>query len=130
MEIMEIMEIIMKIMALGFWTILILVSFLPSLIALILCLTLIKKNPYKKLGKKQIYAGFWQRFIAGFIDLIILTKLEDSKSEIRRLIKGKGIKINNKIIFDEKLKITKDLFKDNLIKLSLGKKRHIKIKIN
>lgn len=63
-------------MALGFWTILILVSFLPSLIALILCLTLIKKNPYKKLGKKQIYAGFWQRFIAGFIDLIILIIIE------------------------------------------------------
>ena len=63
-------------MALGFWTILILVSFLPSLVALILCLTLIKKNHYKKLGKKQIYAGFWQRFIAGFIDLIILIIIE------------------------------------------------------
>ena len=63
-------------MDLGFWTILILVSFLPSLIALILCLALIKKKPYKKLGKKQIYAGFWQRFIAGFIDLIILIIIE------------------------------------------------------
>jgi len=64
------------------------------------------------------------------IDLIILTKLETSKSEIRRLIKGNGIKINNKVTIDEKLIITKNLFKDNIIKLSLGKKRHIKVELS
>ena len=64
------------------------------------------------------------------IDLIILSKLEESRSEIRRLIKGNGIKINNKIINDEKLIIKKELFKDNYIKLSLGKKRHIKINLS
>jgi tyrosyl-tRNA synthetase len=63
------------------------------------------------------------------IDLIILSKLESSKSEIRRLIRGNGIKINNQVIADEKLIITKDLFQDNLIKLSLGKKRHIKVEL-
>ena len=61
------------------------------------------------------------------IDLIVLSKLESSKSEIRRLIKGNGIKINNQVIDNEKLFITKDLFQDNSIKLSLGKKRHIKV---
>ena len=64
------------------------------------------------------------------IDLIILSKLESSKSEIRRLIKGNGIRINNKVVADEKLMITKNIFKDNSIKLSLGKKRHIKVKLN
>jgi len=64
------------------------------------------------------------------IDLIILSKLENSKSEIRRLIKGNGIRINNQVISDEKLIVTKDLFQDNLIKLSLGKKRHIKVELN
>ena len=64
------------------------------------------------------------------IDLIILSILENSKSEIRRLIKGNAIKINNQIISDEKMIITKDLFQDSLIKLSLGKKRHIKIELN
>ena len=64
------------------------------------------------------------------INLIILSKLESSNSEIRRLIKGNGIKINNEVITDEKLIITKDLFQDNLIKLSLGKKRHIKVQLN
>ena len=63
------------------------------------------------------------------IDLIILSKLESSRSEIRRLIKGNGIKVNNQIITDEKLIINKGLFKDNLIKLSLGKKRHIKVEL-
>ena len=64
------------------------------------------------------------------IDLIILSKLESSKSEIRRLIKGNGVKINNQAITEEKLIITKDLFQNNLIKLSLGKKRHIKVELN
>ncbi|MDA9062833.1 tyrosine--tRNA ligase [Candidatus Pelagibacter sp.] len=63
------------------------------------------------------------------IDLIVLSKLESSKSEIRRLIKGNGIKINNQVITDEKLIVTKSLFQDNLIKLSLGKKRHIKVEL-
>jgi len=64
------------------------------------------------------------------IDLIILSKLESSKSEIRRLIKGNGVRINNQVITDEKLIVTKDLFQNNLTKLSLGKKRHIKVKLN
>ena len=31
------------------------------------------------------------------------------------------------MVVDEKLIITKELFKDNFIKLSLGKKRHVKV---
>ena len=64
------------------------------------------------------------------VDIVILSKLENSKSEIRRLIKGSAIKINNEIINDEKLLIDKKYFKDNYLKLSVGKKRHIKIEIN
>ena len=64
------------------------------------------------------------------IDLIVLSKLEISRSEIRRLIKGNGIRINNQIITDTKLIITKDLFKDEFIKLSLGKKKHVKVELS
>jgi len=64
------------------------------------------------------------------IDLVILSKLESSKSEIRRLIKGNAIKINDQIISDEKLIIKYDLFNKDYIKLSVGKKRHLKIEIN
>jgi len=63
------------------------------------------------------------------VDLIVMSKLETSKSEIRRLIKGNGIKINAQTISDEKLVITKSLFKEKLIKLSLGKKKHIKVEL-
>ncbi|MDA8858743.1 tyrosine--tRNA ligase [Candidatus Pelagibacter sp.] len=65
----------------------------------------------------------------GILDLVILSKLESSKSEIRRLIKGNGIKINGQAISDEKFLITESLFKGNLIKLSLGKKKHIKVEL-
>jgi len=65
------------------------------------------------------------------IDLIILSKIESSKSEIRRLIKGKGVKINNEIISDEKFLIQKKLFgKDSFLKLSIGKKKHVKINLS
>ena len=61
------------------------------------------------------------------IDLIIHSKLESSKSEIRRLIKGNAIKINNEIINDDKFMISNILLNDNYFKLSIGKKRHFKI---
>ena len=61
------------------------------------------------------------------IDLIIHAKLESSKSEIRRLVKGNAIKINNKIINDDKFMIKNILLNDNYFKLSIGKKRHFKI---
>jgi len=64
------------------------------------------------------------------IDLVILTKLESSKSEVRRLIKGSAIKINNKIVNDEKFILNKNLFNNNYLKLSIGKKRHVKIIFN
>ena len=79
--------------------------------------------PSISIRKEQIQNNFT------IIDLIIMSNLENSKSEIRRLIKGNGVKINNKTINDEKLIISQKLFKENLIKLSLGKKRHIKVKI-
>ena len=80
--------------------------------------------PSVSINKKQLNKEL------NIIDLIILSKLETSKSEIRRLIKGNGVKINNQLINDEKLIITKELFKDNFIKLSLGKKRHIKVDLS
>ena len=64
------------------------------------------------------------------IDLVILSKLEKSKSEIRRLIKGNAIKINNEIINDERFIIDKKLFNENYCKLSIGKKRHLKIELS
>ena len=63
------------------------------------------------------------------IDLVIISKLENSKSEVRRLISGKAIKINNEIILNEKTIVDKSFFNKNYLKLSIGKKRHIKIEL-
>ena len=65
------------------------------------------------------------------VELVSLTNIEISKSEIRRLIKGSGIKINNQTIDDEKYLIKNELFnEDSFLKLSIGKKKHIKIKLD
>ena len=62
------------------------------------------------------------------INLISIIDNNLSKSEIRRLIKSNGIKINNETISDEKFKISRKLIdKNNFIKLSIGKKKHYKI---
>ena len=64
------------------------------------------------------------------IDLILLSKIENSKSEIRRLIKGKAVKINNQIITDDKFLIQRKSFDEvNFLKLSIGKKKHLKINL-
>ena len=62
------------------------------------------------------------------INLIENTNKELSRSEVRRLIKNDGIKIDNKKIEDEKLIISKKMFESKgFIKLSVGKKKHFKI---
>ena len=62
------------------------------------------------------------------INLVFIIEKNLSRSEIRRLIKSNGIKINNKTIVDEKFKISAKLLnKSNFIKLSIGKKKHYKI---
>jgi len=53
-----------------------------------------------------------------------------SGGEARRLIKGKGGKVNDSIIDDElKMISNHDLADDQVIKLSIGKKRHILIRL-
>ena len=65
------------------------------------------------------------------LDLISLTEIKISKSEIRRLISGNGIKINNETISDEKKIINIKFFnEEGFLKLSIGKKKHIKIQLN
>ena len=80
--------------------------------------------PSIKFTKKEIESGI------NLIDLVIVSKLLNSKSEVRRTIKNRGIKINNEIINDEKLIVSKEYFdKENFLKLSHGKKKHVIIKI-
>ncbi len=64
------------------------------------------------------------------IELISFVNKDISKSEIRRLIKSKAIKIDNKNIQDEKYIVDPILFSEKgFIKLSIGKKKHFKITV-
>ncbi|KIJ88341.1 tyrosine--tRNA ligase [Rickettsia asembonensis] len=56
--------------------------------------------------------------------------LASSKSEARKLIRGKGAKINDEVVADENMIINTTFLLDrNVIKLSAGKKRHILVKV-
>jgi len=62
------------------------------------------------------------------IDLIEFVSNDLSKSEIRRLIKNNGIKIDNEKVSDEKFIIDNKIFEEKgFIKLSIGKKKHFKV---
>ena len=63
------------------------------------------------------------------LDLLYNSKIVSSKSEARRVIANKGIKINDVIETNDK-KIIKSLdFNEKILKISFGKKKHFIIKI-
>ena len=63
------------------------------------------------------------------LDLIAENKILSSKSEVRRIIANRGLKINNITVENEKKKLELKDFEKNTLKLSCGKKKHYLIKI-
>ena len=83
-----------------------------------------KDLPTIKINKTGIQVGI------NIVDLVVLSNLINSKSEVRRTMKNRGIKINNEIIEDQNLIISLNHFENkNFLKLSLGKKKHVIIKM-
>jgi tyrosyl-tRNA synthetase len=57
------------------------------------------------------------------------TALVSSNGDARRRVKAGGLKVNDATVTDEKMALTlKDLTPDGVIKLSLGKKKHVLLK--
>ncbi len=80
--------------------------------------------PTLKIKKNSMTNGI------SIFDLVLQTKLANSKSEIRRMMKNNGLKINNQILTDEsKIINVSDFDQDNNMKVSHGKKRHVIVKI-
>ena len=80
--------------------------------------------PSVKIKKEEIINGI------NIIDLVIASNLLSSKSEVRRMIKNKGIKINNEPVENEKYRVSLNNFNQkNFLKLSHGKKNHVIFKI-
>ena len=83
-----------------------------------------KDLPSVNLKKEEIINGI------NIIDLVIASSLFNSKSEVRRMIKNKGIKINNEAVKDDRFNVSLNNFnQENFLKLSHGKKKHVIFKI-
>jgi len=63
------------------------------------------------------------------LDFIAKNKILSSKSEARRAIANKGLKIDNVLLVDEKKILQLKDFKNKIFKLSYGKKKHYLVKI-
>ena len=83
-----------------------------------------KNLPVIKIKKNVIENG------VNILDVVIQTKLANSKGEIRRMIKNNGLRINNEVVIDETKVIDQNNFdENNNMKVSHGKKQHVIVKI-
>ncbi len=79
--------------------------------------------PSKKIQRKDIETGM------KLLELLVVNKIMSSKSEARRAINNKGVKINDLLVADENKTLNLSDFKDENLKISFGKKKHFLFKI-
>jgi len=65
----------------------------------------------------------------GILSLFVIAELAASNSEARRHIQGGAMRLNDRLVTDDRLTVTPaDLSNDGVVKLSLGKKKHILVR--
>ena len=65
----------------------------------------------------------------GVLNLFVRAGLVDSNGEARRQVKGGGVRVNDKAVSDDRMIIgTGEVTANNVIKLSLGKKKHVLVR--
>ncbi len=65
----------------------------------------------------------------GILSAVVKSGLARNNSEVRRLVRGGGVRINDQKIEDEKAKLSaSDITPDGIIKLSVGRKKHVLLK--
>jgi tyrosyl-tRNA synthetase len=86
--------------------------------------TLAETLPTIEVARRELEAGIG--VLTAFAEK---AQLVASNGEARRQIKSGGLKVNDATVSDEKMVLTaKDLSPEGVIKLSLGKKRHVLLK--
>ena len=80
--------------------------------------------PEIKINKNDLKDGI------KILDFLSSNKILKSKSEARRAINSKGIRLNNTVLLDERKVIKLSDFEDQILKISFGKKKHYLVKIN
>ncbi|XUM21294.1 tyrosine--tRNA ligase [Bradyrhizobium oligotrophicum S58] len=79
--------------------------------------------PTVEVAKAELDAGL------GVLNAFVRAGLVASNGEARRQIKGGGLRVNDVAVTDEKMALTPaELTSEGVIKLSLGKKRHVLVK--
>jgi tyrosyl-tRNA synthetase len=79
--------------------------------------------PTVEVSHSELEAG------AGVLSAFVKAGLVASNGEARRQIKGGGLRVNDVAVTDEKMMLTpENLTPEGVIKLSLGKKRHVLLK--
>ena len=79
--------------------------------------------PTVEVSRGELEAG------AGVLALFVKAGLVASNGEARRQIKGGGLRVNDAAVTDEKMVLTpSNLTPEGVIKLSMGKKKHVLLK--
>ena len=85
--------------------------------------TLAENLPTVEIARADLEKGI------GVLSAFVSAELVASNGEARRQIKGGGLKLNDVTVSDERMLLTaRDLTPQGVIKLSLGKKRHVLLK--
>jgi len=85
--------------------------------------TLAADLPTIEIAKAELDAGL------GVLAAFVKAGLVASNSEARRQVQGGGLKINDAAVTSDKAQLSaRDVTNDGVIKLSLGKKKHILLK--
>ena len=85
--------------------------------------TIAESLPTIEVPRAELEAG------AGVLGLFVRAGLAGSNGEARRQIKGSGLRVNDAVVTDEKMALKlADLTPEGVIKLSVGKKRHVLLK--
>ena len=63
------------------------------------------------------------------LDFLSNHKITSSKSDARRIIASRGLKINDVLVINEKKELILNDFKKKILKISCGKKKHYIVKI-
>ena len=79
--------------------------------------------PSVEVSAAEIEAGL------GVLTAFVRSGLVASTGEARRQIKGGGLKINDRTVTDERMMIGPRDLTGGVVKLSLGRKRHVLLKV-
>ena len=64
----------------------------------------------------------------GLLGLLVAAGLAGSNGEARRHVKGGGVKVNDEAVSDDRMTLGRDALVDGVIKLSVGRKKHVLVK--